>query len=56
MLLTVAVILILWVLGILTSYTLGGFIHILPVAAVVLILIWMIEGKPASKVRVRSRR
>ena len=56
MLQSVAVVLALWVLGIVTSYTLGGFIHILPVVAVVLILVWMIDGGPAAKVQVRSRK
>jgi Family of unknown function (DUF5670) len=46
MLITIAVILlILWALGIVTSYTLGGFIHILLVVAVVLILIRLIQGR-----------
>ena len=40
MLYTIAVILILlWLLGLLTSYTLGGFIHILLVIAIIVILI-----------------
>jgi len=46
MLWTIAVILlILWALGLVTSYTLGGFIHILIVAAVVLVLIRLIQGR-----------
>jgi hypothetical protein len=46
MLITIAVILlILWVLGLVTAYTLGGFIHILLVVAVVLILIRLIQGR-----------
>jgi hypothetical protein len=46
MLVTIAVILvILWILGLVTSYTLGGFIHILLVIAVILILIRLIQGK-----------
>ena len=45
MLYTIAVILlILWVLG-LVSYTLGGFIHILLVFAVVMILVNLISGR-----------
>ena len=45
MLVTIAVILIvLWALGLVTSYTLSGFIHILIVAAVVMILIRLIKG------------
>ncbi len=43
---TVAVVLvILWLLGMITSYTLGGFIHILLVIAVVVILIRVISGR-----------
>jgi hypothetical protein len=43
---TIAVILlILWLLGLVTSYTLGGFIHILLVLAIVVILIRVIQGR-----------
>ena len=46
MLWTVAVILIiLWLLGIVTSYTLGGFIHILLVIAIIVILVRIIRGE-----------
>lgn len=46
MLWTIAIILlILWALGLVTSYTLGGFIHILIVAAVVLVLVRLIQGR-----------
>lgn len=46
MLETVAVILlILWLLGLVTSTTMGGFIHILPVVAVVVILLRLIGGR-----------
>jgi hypothetical protein len=46
MLYTIAVILIvLWLLGFVTSYTMGGFIHILLVIAVVVILIQVIQGR-----------
>jgi hypothetical protein len=46
MLITIAVILIiLWILGLITSYTLGGFIHILLVVAVIMILIRLIRGE-----------
>jgi hypothetical protein len=46
MLETIAVILlILWVLGLVSSYTIGGFIHILLVAAVVVILVRVIRGR-----------
>lgn len=46
MLETIAVLLIvLWLLGLLTSYTLGGFIHVLLVIAVVVVLIRIIGGR-----------
>jgi asparagine N-glycosylation enzyme membrane subunit Stt3 len=46
MLWTIAVILVvLWLLGMVTSYTLGGFIHILIVIAVVAVLIRVIQGR-----------
>lgn len=46
MLYTVAVILIvLWLLGLVTSYTMGGFIHILIVIAVVVVLLRIISGR-----------
>lgn len=46
MLWTIAVILtVLWVLGLVTSYTMGGFIHILIVVAVVTVLIRLIQGR-----------
>ena len=46
MLLTIAtILLILWFLGIVTSYTVGGFIHILLVIAIVVVLIRVIQGK-----------
>ncbi|NDU79750.1 MAG: lmo0937 family membrane protein [Ferrovum sp.] len=39
------VLIILWLAGIVTSYTMGGFIHILLVIAVVVILIRLIQGR-----------
>jgi hypothetical protein len=49
MLWTIAVVLlVLWVLGLVTSYTLGGFIHILIVVAVVVVLIRIIRGRRAG--------
>ena len=46
MLETIAVVLVLlWLLGFVTSYTLGGFIHILLVLAVVVVLIRLIQGR-----------
>jgi hypothetical protein len=45
---TLAVILlILWLLGLVASYTLGGFIHILLVVAIIVILIRVIQGRRA---------
>ncbi len=46
MLTTIAVVLlILWALGLVSSYTLGGFIHILLVVAIVMILLRLIKGR-----------
>jgi hypothetical protein len=39
------ILLILWLLGLVTSYTLGGFIHILLVLAIVVVLIRVIQGR-----------
>jgi hypothetical protein len=45
---TIAVVLIaLWMLGLVTSYTMGGFIHILIVVAVVAVLVRIIQGRRA---------
>jgi hypothetical protein len=46
MLETIAVILIiLWLLGLVSSYTMGGFIHILVVIAIVVILVRVVQGR-----------
>ena len=46
MLWTILVILIvLWLLGVVTSYTLGGFIHILLVVAVIVLVIRLVSGR-----------
>jgi hypothetical protein len=46
MLYTIAlVLLVLWALGLVTSYTVGGFIHILLVAAIILVLVRVIQGR-----------
>jgi asparagine N-glycosylation enzyme membrane subunit Stt3 len=46
MLQTIAVVLIvLWLLGMVGSYTMGGFIHILLVVAIVLVLVRVIQGR-----------
>ncbi|HEY3293855.1 MAG TPA: lmo0937 family membrane protein [bacterium] len=39
------ILLVLWLLGLVTSYTLGGFIHILLVVAIVILLIRLIQGR-----------
>ena len=46
MLMTLAVILlVLWLLGVVTSYTMGGFIHILLILAIASVLIRLIQGR-----------
>lgn len=46
MLQTIAIILVvLWLLGLVSSYTMGGFIHILLVLAIVMVLIRVIQGR-----------
>ena len=46
MLWTIAVVLlVLWVLGLVTSYTMGGLIHILIVVAVIAVLVRVIQGR-----------
>lgn len=40
-----AVLVVLWLLGLITSYTLGGFIHILLVIAIVVVLVKIITGR-----------
>ncbi len=46
MLYTLAVILIIaWLLGFVSSYTMGGFIHLLLVVAIVLVLVRLIQGR-----------
>jgi hypothetical protein len=46
MLWTLAVILfVLWALGLVTSYTIGGYIHILLVVAVIVVLVRLIQGR-----------
>ncbi len=39
------ILLVLWLLGIVTSYTMGGFIHILLVIAIVVLIIRVIQGR-----------
>jgi hypothetical protein len=46
MLYTIALVLvILWLLGLVTSYTVGGFIHVLLVIAIVIVLLRVISGR-----------
>ena len=46
MLYTLALILIIaWLLGLITSYTIGGFIHILLVVAIIMVLVRIIQGR-----------
>jgi hypothetical protein len=46
MLYTIAIFLIiLWLLGLITSYTVGGFIHLLLVIAVIVVLVRIIQGR-----------
>ena len=48
MLYTVAVVLVvLWLLGLVTAYTMGGFIHMLLVVAVIVVLLRLIGGRTA---------
>lgn len=55
MLWTIAIIFVLlWVLGLVTSFTLGGFIHVLVVVAVVMLLVRIIKG-PGRKAPSRAR-
>lgn len=49
MLYTVAVVLlVLWLLGLVSSYTLGGFIHILLVVAIIMVLLSVINGRRSA--------
>jgi hypothetical protein len=48
MLYTLALILIIaWLLGLVSSYTMGGFIHILLIVAIIMILVRLIQGNKA---------
>ena len=44
-----AILIILWLLGLVTSFTLGGFIHILLVLAIIVILVRLIRGENPIK-------
>jgi hypothetical protein len=46
MIMTIAVILIiLWLLGLVSSYTMGGLIHILLVVAIIIVLVRVVQGR-----------
>ena len=50
MLTTIAIILlVLWLLGVVSSYTIGGFIHVLLVIAIVMVLLRVIRGENPVK-------
>jgi len=40
-----AILLVLWLIGVVTAYTLGGFIHLLVIIAIIVVLIRLIQGK-----------
>ena len=42
------ILLVLWLLGLITSYTLGGFVHILLVLAIVVLVINLVQGRKAA--------
>ena len=46
MLFIAVLLLVLWFLGLMTTYTLGGLLHILLVIAIVLFLVHLIQGRP----------
>jgi hypothetical protein len=49
MLYTIAIVLlVLWLLGLVSSYTLGGFIHVLLVIAIIMIVVNLINGRRSS--------
>ncbi|MBL9139761.1 MAG: lmo0937 family membrane protein [Verrucomicrobiales bacterium] len=49
MLYTIALILIIaWLLGMVSSYTIGGLIHILLVVAIIVVLVRLIQGRPVN--------
>ena len=41
----IIILLVLWVLGLVSSYTLGGFLHILLVIAVILLIVRLVSGR-----------
>ena len=45
MYLIIAILIILWLLGLITKYTLGGFLHILLIVAIILLIVRLISGR-----------
>ena len=45
----IVILLILWFVGLISSYTLGGWLHILLVIAIVLLVIRLVSGRPVVK-------
>ncbi len=43
--LIIAILLILWFLGLITKYTLGGFLHILLIVAIILLIVRLVSGR-----------
>ena len=43
-----AILLVLWLLGFITSYTLGGFIHILLIIALIILIINLVSGRKVA--------
>ena len=43
--LVIAILLILWLLGLITKYTLGGFLHILLIVAIIILIIRLVSGR-----------
>ncbi len=46
---TCVILLILWLLGLISGYTMGGVIHILPMIAIVIVLVRVIKGQRMAK-------
>jgi F0F1-type ATP synthase assembly protein I len=51
----IAILVVFWVIGVATSHTLGGLVHLLPVAAVALVLARMIRKRRTDKAVVDAR-
>ena len=46
---TAAILLVLWALGLVASYTMGGFIHLLLLTAIIVVLIRLIKGENLTR-------